>query len=434
MVAVMIYRKIQIIVLPLILLLYVQLPSMAVSVNGNLTTAFWTRENRLKKPEDSETNLLLYEYLHFNATDLGTSKLGAHVSGRVGWDRFESFGEKYTSRLYQGYLDWKLSRTSALRLGRQFLPNNMGFWQMDGARFELQSKGLVSPTFYAGMGVLPWTIEGNDEVILGIELRSKRLWSVRSKISLLTIFDSDNEEDTAILGIDRVDKTILGLQFDTFGGGILDLLETPHKRLNVSGRGSIDLITKEIIDGYISTNVNVLPGGQLYLEYSHKVPLFPADSIFSVFAAEPFDQLTVGANYEITSFLDLHGRYARQFFDLEPIDQYGAGFSIKNQRETLLALRLDRLVDIDRHYWRLYSRVGKRLTERFEITFNNYYSNYKLTRFVGTEDAYSFQLKIGYRVARNVQALIKLENNINSDYKYNVRALGYLRMRFGFEK
>jgi hypothetical protein len=430
----MIYRKIQTTVLPLILLLCSQLPSVAVSVNGNLATAFWTRENRLEKPEDSETNLLLYEYLRFHATDLGTSKLGAHVSGRVGWDRFESLGEKYTSRLYQGYLDWKLSRTSALRLGRQFLPNDMGFWQMDGARFQLQSKGLVSPTLYAGMGVLPWTIEGNDEVILGIELRSKRLWSVRSKISLLTIFDSDNEEDLAILGIKRVDKTILGVQFDTFGGGIHDLFETPHKRLNISGRGNIDLITKEIIDGYISSNVNVTRGVQLYLEYSHKVPLFPADSIFSVFAAEPFDQLTVSASYGLTSFLDLHARYARQFFDLEPIDQYGAGFSVKSQRETLLALRLDHLVDIDRHYWRLYSRIGKRLTKRFEVTLNNYYSNYKLTRALDTEDAYTFQLKASYRLTRNMHALIRLEDNINPDYKYNIRALGYLRMRFGFER
>jgi hypothetical protein len=430
----MICKKFQTVVLPLVLLLCVQLPSIAVSVNGNLTTAFWARENRLEKPEDAENNLLLYEYLRFHATDLGTSRLTAHVSGRVGWDRLESSGEKYTSRLYQGYLDWKLSRTSALRLGRQFLPNDVGFWQMDGVRFELQNKGLVSPAFYAGMGVLPWTIEGNDEVMLGIELRSKRLWSVRSKISLLTIFDSNDESDLPILGIERVDKTILGVQFDTFGGEIHNLFETPHKRLNVSGRGNIDLITKEIIDGYISTNVNVLSGGQLYLEYSHRTPFFPADSIFSVFAAEPFDQLTVDASYEVTSFLDLHGRYARQFFDLEPINQYGAGFSVKSQRETLLALRLDRLIDIDRHYWRLYSRIGKRLTKRFEITLNNYYSNYKLTRAVGAEDAYSFQLKIGYRVARNLQALIRLENNTNPDYKYNVRALGYLRMRFGFRE
>ena len=419
----------------LMLFLSLQLQSLAVSVSGNLTSTVWTRENRLENPEDSQTNLILYEYLRLNATNLGSSALAAHFSGRVGWDKYASFGDddKYTSRLYQGYLDWKLSNKSSLRLGRQFLPNNTGFWQMDGVRLETHRTGFISPAFYAGISVLPWTIKGDDEPILGVELRTKRFRSIRAKLSFLTILDNEGE-NWDIMEIRGVDKAILGLQFDTLEEGILSLLESPHKRLSVSGSGSIDLLTKEIINGYAAANVRITPKGQLYAEFRQETPLFPADSIFSVFAVEPFSQLTFGVDYDVMSFLGIQSWYARQFFDSDPIDRYSAGFTIERQRETLLAIRLERLDNIDTHYWRIYSQIGKRLTQKLALSLNTYYNNYKHTIGPQTEEAYSFQFSARYRLSRRLQALIRLEDNINPDYKYNVRVLGYLRMGFGFTK
>lgn len=430
-----IHRMVQTTVLVLMLLLCIQLSSLAVSITGSLTSTVWTRENRLENAEDSQTNLILYEYLRLNATNLGSSKLAAHFSGRIGWDKYASFGndDKYTSRLYQGYLDWKLSNKSSLRLGRQFLPNNTGFWQMDGIRLETHRTGFISPALYAGISVLPWTIKGDDEPILGVELRTKRLRSIRAKLSFLTIFDNEGE-DWDILEIRGVDKAILGLQFDTLEAGIIDLLESPHKRLNVSGSGSIDLLTKEIIGGYASANVRITPKGQLYAEFRQETPLFPADSIFSVFAVEPFRQLTFGADYDVMSFLGIQGWYARQFFDSDPVNRYSVGFTIERQRETLLAFRLERLDDTDTHYWRIYSHIGKRLWQKLAISLNTYYNNYKHVTGPQTEEAYSLQLSVRYQLSRRLQALIRLENNINPDYKYNVRVLGYLRMGFGFTK
>jgi hypothetical protein len=394
----------------LLFLHFAQGRALAVSVHGNLTSAVWTRENRLEGPEESQTNVLVYEYLRLHATNLGSNKLAAHLSGRVGWDRFASFGEEYTGRLYQGYLDWKLSNKSSLRLGRQFLPNNVGFWQMDGVRFATRRSSFISPALYAGMAVLPWTIKGDNEAILGVELSTRRFLSIRSKLSFLTIFDNEGE-NWDVLGIRGMDKAILGIHFDTFDEAVLDFLESPHKRLNISGRGTVDVLAKEIIGGYVFANVRITPKGQLSLGYQQETFLFPADSIFAVFHSEPFRQLTIGMDYKVIDILRFQSRYARQFFDLDPIDRYSIGFTIRNQRETLLSLRLERVDDIDTHYWRTYSRIGKQLWRRFEISLNNYYNNYKLTRTPQTEEAYSFQLKLRYQLSRNLQALIRLEDN-----------------------
>jgi len=431
----MVHKGIQTTVLALAFLLGIQLSSSALTVTGSVTSVAWARENRLADAEDAQENLILYEYLRLHANNLGSRKLAAHFSGRVGWDKRASFGTggKYTDRLYQGYLDWKLSNKSSLRLGRQFLPNDVGFWQMDGVRLETRRTGFISPTFYAGVSVLPWTIKGDSEPILGVELRAKRFRRIRTRLSFLAIFDNEGE-DWDILEIRGLDKAILGLQLDTAGSGVVDMLEDTHKLLNVFGQGNVDLLTKEIVNARASVEVRVTPKGHIYTEFRKEEPLFPADSIFSVFASEPFHQLTVGIDQDFMGFLGFQSSYARQFFDSDPINKYTVGFTLERQRETLAAVRLERLDDIDTNYWRVYSHLGKRLWQVLEVSLNNYYNNYRRPRSLESSDAYSIQLNVRYRISRKLQALVRLEDNINPDYDYNIRALGYVQMRFGFGK
>ena len=423
----MIYKKILNITLILVFLLSIQFTSLAVLVNGSMTSVFWDRENRLESPENAQHNLFLYEYLNLNATNMGSPKLAAHLSGRVGWNKLNGFEKNEALRLYQGYLDWKLSKNSSLRLGRQFLPNDTGFWQIDGIRLETLKTGFVSPAFYAGISIPPWTIEGDKEAIFGVELGTRRFHSIRSKLSFLTVFDSD-ARNQGNLGIQRLDKAIIGIQVDRFGESILDLLESPHNRLNIYGRGSVDVLAKQIVNSYVFANMRITTKSQLSLGYQQESSLFPADSIFSVFDSEPFRQLNVELDYQAFNLLNLQSEYARQFFKSEPIDRYGAGFSISSKLEPILSMRLERLSDTDTHYWRVYSHIGKQLGKRFEVGFSNYYNNYKLSRSLHTEDAYS------YLLSHNLQVLLRLEDNINPDYKYNIRGLGYLRMGFGLGK
>jgi hypothetical protein len=425
----MMNKKILTAILLLAFSLCIQLTSYAVSVNGNLTSAFWLREDKLENPKDAQRNLFIYEYLNLYAQNIGSPKISANLSGRANWDKLNDFDKDNSFRLYQGYLDCKPSSELSLRLGRQFLPNEVGFWQMDGVKLETFRSSFASPKFYAGMSALPWTIEGDKEPILGVELGTPIIHSVKGKISFLTLFNRDKDNK-----INGLDKAILGIQVENFGESIIELLEPSHNRLTIYGKGSVDLLSQKIVNGYAIADVQITSKAQLSLGYQQEEPLFPADSIFSVFDTETFRQLNVDADYQVFKWINLQAQYAREFYDSGPVNRYNAGISITNQLEPLLLIRLERLNDIDTHYWRVYSHIGKQFGKKLEIGFSNYYNNYKLSKSLDNENAYSFQLKTSYQLTRNLQASLRLEDNINPDYKYNIRALGYLRMGFGLGK
>lgn len=418
-------KRIQVIASILVLLASVQSLSLAVSVNGSLTTASWIQKDQLDNASESQMNIALYEYLRFHAVDIGRSGVSAHISGRVAWDRYATYDEKYSGRLYQGYLDWKLSNRFDLRVGRQFILNDMGFWQMDGVRLGFRANSM-SPALYAGIAVPPWTLDGDNGAILGSELKTGKLWQIRSKLSLHTVVDKDG----------RFDKVITGVQLDTSDMGFLDLHRVSRQRLSISARGSIDLLTTQIVSAYTSIDARLLPETHLYAEYRHRAPLFPIDSIFSTFDFGSLHQLSIGLDYKVMRFLSLQGRYARQFLESGDIDRYSAGFGLGGKYDAPFSIRLERSrdPDTDTHYWRVYSHLSKLIGQRFSISLSNYYNKYKLTRSLQSEEAYSFQLKAGYRLSRKLQAFIRLEDNISPEYEYSVRVIGYLRMGFGLKR
>ena len=412
-------------ILATMLALLAFIPSMplAVSVNGSLTNTFWTRNGKLENADESQMDIVLYEYLRFHARDLGSRNISAYVSGRVGWDRYEVYDDKYMGSLYQGYVDWRLSNRSDLRIGRQFLLNDTGLWQMDGIRFGLRTSS-VSPAFYAGMAASPWTLDENNGVLLGAELKTRKIWRVRSKFSFHSVLDNDGD----------LDRAIVGIQLDTSEMGFLALHSDSDQRFNVSARGSMDLLTRQILAAHISVGFRFLPKTQLYAKYQQKIPLFPLDSIFSTFSFEPLHQLSINLDNEITRFLSLQGSYSRQFLDSEDIDRYGAGFSLGSKYESPLSIRLERLHSADTRYWRVYSHLRKQFGHKISIGFSNYYNNYRLTNALQSKDAYSFQLKVGYKLSRKMQAFVRIEDNINPEYEYNVWVVGYLRMGFGYAR
>jgi len=341
-----------------------EVPVLALSVTGSLMNTFWARENQLRgRNAEDATNLNLYEYARLRASNIGSDRLSAYIRGRIGWKRFPIEDEHFTGRLYQGYINYRLPRKFDLRLGRQFLPNDVGFWQMDGVRLGIKSLGPLNSRFYGGVAATPWMVEKKRDGIAGIELSRLEVWRIQSRISFLTVFDKD-----------RFNNVILGMRLDVPKVNLFDVHRNVHKRLSFSGRGSIDLLTQQVISGYGYLDFSPLSPIHLSLEYQHETPIFPADSIFSIFAFEPLQQATAIIKIDILNGLELYGRYARQFFDDGvPINRYSTGFTIKSRYERIFGVRLERLSDVHTKYWRIHSYIGKTLTPRLEVGFNHYY-------------------------------------------------------------
>jgi hypothetical protein len=419
-----------IVVIAALIFIYSEVIVFALSITGNLTNTFWTRENQLRNAENARTNLNFYEYAYLRATNIGSDRLSAYIQGRIGWNRFPVEDEQFTGRLYQGYIDYRLPKKFDLQLGRQFLPNDVGFWQIDGARLSIKNLGPIDSRFYGGIAATPWMVEKKRDGIAGIELTEFGIRNSEFGITFLTVFDKN-----------RLNNVILGMRLNVPKVNIFDVHRDVHKGFSFFGRGSIDLLTQQVISGYGYLHFIPLSPIHASLKYQHETPLFPADSIFSIFAFEPLQQAVAACEIDIPPFskgglggifngLGLYGRYARQFFDDDvPINQYSAGFSIKSRYERVFDIHLERLSDIHTKYWRIHSYIGKMLTPRLEIGFNHYYNNYELTRFKAA-DAYSYQLNLKYQIFRNLSAFMRIEDNINVDYVYNVRVIGYIRILF----
>ena len=369
--------------------------------------------------EDVETDLFLYEYFRLNVVNVSGRQLALHAHGRVLWNRLAT--DRWDGRFYQGYLDWKPTKLINFRAGRQFLPNDVGFWQMDGVRINLNLLKWLSPSIYGGVTEPPWSLARDRGGVLGVDVERRILTAFQTKVSFLTLFDEE-----------AIDRAILGFRLDAPSTSIFDLHRDARKRFHLAARGSVDLLTQEVISGNVSIALRPLATTQISMGYRHETPLFPAESIFSVFDIEPIKELTIGLDTNLISWVGVHGRYAHQFFDLAEVDRYISGFSIRNQRETLLRFHVEHLNDGARKYWRTYASLNKLVTPRWQIGLVNYYNNYRFSAVTQSETAYSFQFNTDYRFHNNIRLLVRIEDNVNPDFQYNIRAYSSLRLDLDF--
>jgi hypothetical protein len=312
------------------------------------------------------------------------------------------------------------------------LPNDVGFWQMDGVRVNLNLLKTFTPSIYGGLSASPWNLSGDRDGVFGVEIGQRISGVFETKASFITLFDADN-----------FDRAILGLRFDVPGGGVFDVHRNTRRRFDFFARGSADLLTQELISGNASMTFRPLTALQFHANYRHETPLFPADSIFSVFAVEPIKEVSAGVDTDITDWLGVYGRYAHQFygsssahsFDVAAVNRYIAGFSLSTagnfglkSGQTSLRVQLERLDDGARTYWRTYSALNRFVTQRWQVGVGHYYNSYQFSPIARVERAYSFQLSTTYLFHDNIRWLARIEDNINPDFKYNIRAYTSLRL------
>ncbi len=102
----------------------------ALDVTGQSATYLQSRQEF-----DSTRLMPLYEYLNFNADDLGSKNLSFHFGGWYRYDlKNESFGTKSTGDLQYAYLGYRADTANAfLNLGRVAVNQGVAFEQVDGA-------------------------------------------------------------------------------------------------------------------------------------------------------------------------------------------------------------------------------------------------------------------------------------------------------------
>lgn len=240
-----------------------------------------------------ETALPVHQYLQFSLLDIADAGYNFKAYGRLSEDLNDE--TDVDSRLYFAYLEKRdLLDGLDFRLGRQFISTTAGASLMDGLRldygfgkdYHLSVFGGGDVTYYEGYNV--------KDVIWGTEIGGRFVdGNLDMNLSYLQKLQ-DGRLDIELVGFDA--------SYD-LGGKLWLYNETQYDI--ISERISYELLGgKYRFDGPYT----------LRLEYLYSLPVFSANSIYSVFAVEEYEEVVAEATWMIVSGVQVFGRYTRELY------------------------------------------------------------------------------------------------------------------------
>jgi hypothetical protein len=390
-------------------------PLLGVSVNGSLTTMNWLRQEPVER-DGEDLYSYLYEYIRVSVENIADDSLSAYIYTRVKKD-IANDGE-LDWRTLSGYLNWAGPRDSSIRVGRQFLPNGLGFWQMDGIRVNFKSFRDISHSVYAGSSVAPWAVEEDRDGLAGLAVDLPEIWRLRTGLSLFTNFDSRN-----------FDRIIIGGHLDSYDYSLFEL-----RKFIMYSKVNFDIIARELVQGSATINLNPLEKLGIYAEYYHGKQLFPEESIFSVFATDHVNEASIGLRCNVIESVLLGGRYGRYFSSSLPSNTYEVGIYRSRSRGTSFGITVLRAEKPDTDSLNTGARVslGHPITGKLSAKINAYYNDYRLRESEKQDKAYSLQLDLGYRIIDQVATYVRLEDNVDHDGDNSFRLLARVRLGFSY--
>jgi len=386
-----------------------------VRIDGSLTTMAWVRQDPVAR-EGEDLYSFLYEYVRLSMADIGDDSLSAYIYTRVKKDVAND--GKPDWRVFSGYLNWSGPGDSSLRLGRQFLPNGLGFWQMDGVRAKFKSFRNISHSIYAGLSVAPWAVEDKRDGIAGLEIDLPEIWQLRGGVNVFTNFDSKNFE-----------RVIIGGRLDSYDYGFSSL-----RKIIMYSKVNFDVLASELVQGSVNINLNLVENLGIYTEYSHGKQLFPEESIFSVFAADDKNEASIGLRYDIAKSMSLGGRYGRSFSSSLPANTYEIGLHRSVPHGTSFGITVlgAEKSDAENRLNGVSLNIGHAITRKFSAMISTYYNDYRLRESQQNNSPYSLQLDLSYRVIDQVSAHLRLEDNVDAGGDHRFRLLARVRLGFSY--
>lgn len=235
-----------------------------------------------------------YQYLMLNAKDLDGKGLTFKGYGRLA----ESFDNDVDvdSRLYYAYLEKNRigGGNLDLKLGRQFVATSAGASMMDGLLLKLKTLGSLKFSLYGGGDVAYYQGYNAKDLLIGGEVRGKVLQDLNLGFSYLQKWGGSD------------------LTHELFG---LDADYQYQDRLN---------LYSELQYNYLIKSVSYFLGGAKYhknsdwslrTEYLYSLPVFSSTSIYSVFAADQYEELMGEVRYRLAPGLLSFIRFQYEMYE-----------------------------------------------------------------------------------------------------------------------
>jgi len=247
----------------------------------------------------------LAEYLRLDITKLDKEgKISLHGYGRVLYQfstsveyRPELANDTY-GRMYYFYLDYRDAVKDHLdiRAGRTYVYSAAISGTIDGAYLNIKNLGPVGATLFGGRNVI---FDNKSEVGTG----GDTLFGM--SIYLDTIKNTHVEMSYGRKNVDSdLARENVGLDFST----------TPHEKVNIYGRAQYDTVSDNFAE--LLFGVKLVPLKDLILrgEYYQNHPTFDAFSFYRYFNVDDYKEMSIAAEYQVTSEYRVVGKYAREDF------------------------------------------------------------------------------------------------------------------------
>ncbi len=259
------------------------------------------------------------DYLRLNVTKL--DKAGnINIYGYARITKQVSTSEDPKGRLYYLYLDYRnvIKNHLDLKLGRTYVANEAMVGTVDGAYVNLKNIGPFGATAFGGRNVvfLNKTEVGSGNYLLGTSVYFDTVKNTHVEVS----YGQKYKEDR--------------LQRENFG---LDFATTPCQFFNLYGRARYDNIAYFFNELEFGTKLFPIKDLTLDAKYYQTHPTFDRDSIYQLFKANYFEEISLAAEYQLAANYRLNAKVGRQDFgDGGRATLYDAGISARPIKDLAL--------------------------------------------------------------------------------------------------
>ncbi len=262
--------------------------ALGASVSGRSSTVLEWFDTAQEK-----TAVPFHQYLLFNVHEIAPG-LSFHSYGRLSDDLASRVD--VDSRLYYAFLEKRglLLPNLDARLGRQFISTAAGASVMDGLHLQYNDLGPAILKIFGGGDVRYHESYSAEDLIWGAEVSAKIGLDLDLGLSYLQKWDGGD-----------LAHELIGFEANYVW----------RRMLNIYSETQYSWITKDVAYFNLGANYYRNPKWSLRTEYLYSLPLFPSTSIYSVFAADKYQELMAELVYYVDPGLRLLGRYVREFHE-----------------------------------------------------------------------------------------------------------------------
>lgn len=404
------------------------------ALQGSLTSAIWLRENarsavNAKGTSDpNDTSATYFQYFRLSTSRFPPTRSGIsaqfYVSGR--WmnalDVQSNLDAAATSddfRLYESYVDLATPRGWQFRAGRQYLPNAVGFWELDGVRWQ-QRFAFLTATVYGGSGASSWQFDESKSRVVGGHLEVRAKDRLRARGGAMATFPKRLADYDAFY------------LFFGFDASTLNPISI-HPTDKVRGTATADIAVEPQYSRVArASGVARLDSDRVSIsaELRYDTPSFAADSIFRVFAVEPTRETSLGVESRPLTWLAVNGRLTRQRFDDGSASRERLEMVAYDGYEPVLRAGVEWLDWAQRSRRYLYFRAQRQVLPFLTVGVGNAMNTYRYVDDASNVFTRTLQGDMRIRFSPNWRLLARIERNRNRDYRSATRFLAWLQTSF----